>query len=94
MNLVLCQLFIYKYLVYILCRTLADQVDEDQYKDFYYQHHGGAVSYGHQGRGQGSQQYYMTIDQVLYYVNVLSLKFSFFGHQVFASYKERLNSQM
>jgi len=44
-------------------RTLADQVDEDQYKDFYYQHHGGAVSYGHQGRGQGSQQYYMTIDQ-------------------------------
>ena len=70
-------MFIYKYLVYILCRTLADQVDEDQYKDFYYQHHGGAVSYGHQGRGQGSQQYYMTIDQVLYYVNVLSLKFFF-----------------
>ena len=45
-------------------RTLADKVDEDQYKDFYYQHHGGAVSYGHQGGRQGSQQYYMTIDQV------------------------------
>ena len=62
---VLCRLFVYKYVSYILSRTLADQVDEDQYKDFYYQHHGGAVSYGHQGRGQGSQQYYMTIDQVL-----------------------------
>ena len=62
---VLYWLFLYKYVAYILSRTLADQVDEDQYKDFYYQHHGGAVSYGHQGRGQGSQQYYMTIDQVL-----------------------------
>ena len=42
---------------------MANDVDDDQYKDFYYQHHGGAVSYGHQGR-QGSQQYYMAIDQV------------------------------
>ena len=47
-------------LIRFFCRTLANDVDEDQYKDFYYKHHGGAVSF--QGGRDGSQQYYMAIE--------------------------------
>ena len=48
-------------LILLYFRTLANDVDEDQYKDFYYKHHGGAVSFNG-GRGEGSQQYYMAIE--------------------------------
>ena len=49
--------------LFLYCRTLANDVDEDQYKDFYYKHHGGAVSFNGGTRGEGSsQQYYMAIE--------------------------------
>ena len=49
-------------ILFSLWRTLANDVDEDQYKDFYYKHHGGASSF--RGGRDGSQQYYMAIEVI------------------------------